>query len=218
MVLEARENAEKVWYPVVWEEVKDADNVIDYDIRDEETKDTAAMINANNQTTTGMATVIPWVNAPKLLESTSIISAPRAWYIQATVDWNWGWDYPPWEQQRIHDYVLSNEVGKLKFTIIWATNNMVVFPADWTYQIDITYPTQWSFHYFNTRIYDTNTSWKFIDHTWHTGSAWPRDTETVVRDFKKGAKLYAICEYVYVWSWTWADRNPYLTMTITRLW
>ena len=39
------------------------DNVIDYDIENEETKDTSAVINANNQTTTGMANVIPWINA-----------------------------------------------------------------------------------------------------------------------------------------------------------
>ena len=80
-VLEARKDAEKVWYPIVWEENKDASNVIDYDIRPEQTKDTSAEINANNQTTTGMATVIPWINAPKLIEKTSIISEPEIWYI-----------------------------------------------------------------------------------------------------------------------------------------
>lgn len=71
-MLEAREKAEKVWYPVVWEKVKDASNIIDYDIHDEITKDASAVINANNDTTTGMATVIPWVNAPKLIYDTSI--------------------------------------------------------------------------------------------------------------------------------------------------
>jgi hypothetical protein len=33
--------------------------VIDYNINEEQTKDVSATINANNQTTTGMATVIP---------------------------------------------------------------------------------------------------------------------------------------------------------------
>jgi hypothetical protein len=33
--------------------------VVDYDIHDEITKDTSSVINANNDTTTGMATVIP---------------------------------------------------------------------------------------------------------------------------------------------------------------
>lgn len=72
-VLDARKDAEKVWFPVVWEEKKDTSNIIDYDIHDEITKDTSAAINANNDTTTGMANVIPWVNAPKLIAKTSII-------------------------------------------------------------------------------------------------------------------------------------------------
>ena len=71
-VLEARENAEQVWYPVVWEEVKDPSYIIDYNIRDEQTIDQSSVFNANNDTTTGMANVIPWINAPKLLADTSI--------------------------------------------------------------------------------------------------------------------------------------------------
>ena len=84
-VLESRKDAEKVWFPVVWEEEKDASNVIDYDIHDEITKDTSSVINANNDTTTGMANVIPWINAPKLIATTSII-----WWTW----WGWGWKTP----------------------------------------------------------------------------------------------------------------------------
>jgi hypothetical protein len=73
MVLEARYKAEKIEFPVVWEKEKDASNVIDYNINGEITKDISSVINANNETTTGMANVIPWVNAPKLIASTSII-------------------------------------------------------------------------------------------------------------------------------------------------
>ena len=65
--------AEQIWYNIVWEPKKDANNVIDYNIREEQTKDAFAEKNANNQTTTGMANVIPWVNAPKLLSNTSVI-------------------------------------------------------------------------------------------------------------------------------------------------
>lgn len=72
-VLEAWKDAEKVWFPVVWETEKDASNVVDYNIHEEITKDASSVINANNDTTTGMATVIPWINAPKLIASTSII-------------------------------------------------------------------------------------------------------------------------------------------------
>lgn len=83
-MLEAWENAEEVWYPFVWEEQKDASDVIDYNIREEQTIDSSSVLNANNNTTTGMATVIPWINAPKLIANTSII-----WDL-------WGW----WEISR----------------------------------------------------------------------------------------------------------------------
>lgn len=216
-VLEARKDAEKIWYPVVWEEIKDASNVIDYDIREEETKDTSAMINANNQTTTGMATVIPWINAPKLIESTSIISSPRPWYIRATFDWNWDGAHIPWTRLIIQRYQISWQVWAPQYTITWAADTRIVIPAAWVYQIDITYPEDWSFHYRITKIYKNNNSGVFVT---HTGTTWTkhRDTETVRYDFKKNDKIYAIVEYVYTWSWTWATRNPQLTMTVTRLW
>ena len=47
-VLEPRENAEKVGYPIVWEEIKEASNVIDYQINEEITKDASWVINTNN--------------------------------------------------------------------------------------------------------------------------------------------------------------------------
>ena len=94
-MLEARKKAEKVWYQVVWEEAKDASNVIDYSINEEITKDKSAEQNANNQTTTGMANVIPWVNAPKLIAKTSII-----W------DLWWGW-WEVWFKAKIIQFTSS---------------------------------------------------------------------------------------------------------------
>lgn len=73
MVLQARYKAEEVWYAVVGEKEKELPNVIDYNIKPEITKDASSVVNANNDTTTGMANVIPWVNAPKLIADTSII-------------------------------------------------------------------------------------------------------------------------------------------------
>lgn len=73
MILDDWENAKTVWYFEVWQEPKEEANVIDYNINWEQTKDEFAKLNANNQTTTGMANTIPWVNAPKLLADTSII-------------------------------------------------------------------------------------------------------------------------------------------------
>ena len=71
--------AEEIWYSIVWEKEKTTDNVIDYNIREEITKDTSAIENANNQTTTWMATQIPWVNEPKLIAKTSIIGGAAWW-------------------------------------------------------------------------------------------------------------------------------------------
>lgn len=105
MVLEARENAEEVWYSLVGEEAKEASNVVDYNINPEITKDASSVTNANNDTTTGMANVIPWVNAPKLLESTSVIwDKNNAWNVV------WIEDYLSIdERQPVVDRILSWE-------------------------------------------------------------------------------------------------------------
>ena len=133
-VLEARADAEKIWYPVVWEKIKDADNVIDYDIREEITKDVSAEINANNQTTTGMATVIPWVNAPKLIESTSIISSPTIWYISTDMTFTWR-NISEWRTSTIVE--LSDQMWTPPFTTVirWENNSRVKIPADWVYEL-----------------------------------------------------------------------------------
>ena len=105
MVLQARYKAEEVWYAVVGEKEKELPNVIDYNIKPEITKDTSAVENANNDTTTGMADVIPWINAPKLIADTSIIgwwlsvtnitATQNIWQSQTAVNtyviesWNW---------------------------------------------------------------------------------------------------------------------------------
>lgn len=72
MVLEARYKAEEVWYWLIGEDNK-LPNEVWYNINWEITKDASAVENANNQTTTGMANQIPWINSPKLFASTSII-------------------------------------------------------------------------------------------------------------------------------------------------
>lgn len=95
--------AEEVWYWIIWEEKKDPSNVIDYNINSEQTKDTSAIINANNQTTTGMAWVIPWINAPKLIAETSII-----W-------WVWWWV----KIVEISNYLSVDEWQPVVDRVIW---------------------------------------------------------------------------------------------------
>ena len=97
--------AEEVWFNYVWEEKKEPSNVIDYNINSEQTKDLSAEINANNQTTTGMADVIPWVNAPKIRAETSIVGG-WAWWWASIVEIS-QWDSID-ERQPIVKRVLEN--------------------------------------------------------------------------------------------------------------
>jgi hypothetical protein len=108
MVLEARENAKSVWFPIVWENEKDASNVINYNINEEITKDKTAVINANNDTTTGMAWVVPWINSPKLIAKTSIL-----W------DLWWGWGSSWARIIEVSDYVSIDERQPVVDAILW---------------------------------------------------------------------------------------------------
>jgi hypothetical protein len=210
-VLEARKDAEKITYPVVWENQKDADNVIDYDIRGEETKDTSAMINANNQTTTGMATVIPWVNAPKLIESTSIISTPVPWYIYAVVNFRWAYINEGTESLIPS---LSDQIWEPQFTTQWVNNRFLRIPADWVYKISITYPDLSTARYSISYKFFSSEKWE-IDYV--SPSNWD-----VTKDYTLEMKKWELLS----WTWTvikidstwWWTVSPYFYWTITRLW
>ena len=210
-MLEARAAAEKIWYPVVWEELKDAKNVIDYDIRSEETKDTAAMINANNQTTTGMANVIPWVNAPKLIEGTSIISTPVPWYIYTVVNFRWAYINEGTESLIPS---LSDQIWEPPFTTQWVNNRFLRMPAAWVYKIHITYPN------LNTPRYWVMYNF-FSDEKWQIDSVYPWGDDVdkdYTLQFKKGELLSATGRVIKIDS-TWTGTvSPYFYWTITRLW
>lgn len=176
-VLEARKDAETVWYPVVWETKKDASNVIDYNIHDEITKDTSSVINANNDTTTGMATVIPWINAPKLIANTSIY-------------WAWWWDTgSAWATltsssisihtegaetitKEARTFTISSEVWDLSFTQ-WT--NWIIIPKTWTYYLQVAYPKWLSMRQITTDIMEDNA----IIHTY----VWPQSSSGDQTDF-----------------------------------
>ena len=142
MVLEARENAEKVWYPIVWETEKDASNVVDYNIHEEITKDASSVINANNDTTTGMATVIPWINAPKLIASTSII-------------WDLSWEEPVQVRSNISAIINYRSYGSqeelltnISITNEWwawftVSSGIITVGKAWIYNIIMNIPNVW---------------------------------------------------------------------------
>lgn len=124
--------AEEIWYPVVWEEIKNASNVIDYNINQEQTKDASSITNANNQTTTWLATVVPWINAPKLKSETSII-------------WWWGGVRSTTATCSMSSTVQANEYTQFDtVTLSWATGISnsgwyLTFSNKWTYLISIFY-------------------------------------------------------------------------------
>ena len=208
-VLEARKDAEKVWFPVVWEENKDASNVIDYDIRGEETKDTSAMINANNQTTTGMANVIPWVNAPKLIESTSIISTPVPWYIYAVVNFRWAYTNEGTESLIP---ALSNQMWEPQYTV--QSTRFLRIPADWVYKIHITYPDLTTARYSTSYRFFSSEAWQ-IDSV--APGNWDEDRDYTLQMVKW--ELLSATATVIKTDPDWTGTiSPYIYWTITRLW
>lgn len=173
-VLEARKDAEKVWYPIIWEEKKDPSNVVDYDIHDEITKDTSSVINANNDTTTGMANVIPWINAPKLIASTSILGLEwwgAAWAnLSASISIHT--DYAETIYLDSKTFTISSEVWDLKFKQ-WA--NWIIIPKTATYYLQVAYPKWLSLWQITTYIMQDNE----IIHTY----VWPQSSSGDQSDF-----------------------------------
>lgn len=211
-VLDARKNAEKIAYPVVWETQKDASNVIDYDIREEQTKDISAEINANNQTTTGMANVIPWVNAPKLIEGTSIISKKEIWYISATLNFTSqsitsSWNYP------FTPTSITDEVWEYHFTKEW---EFVYIPVDWAYHLQITRPasvySSSHTHRWDTTI--TSRDWTVAQDSW-PHSTW-RNTSEVDVLLKKWNWLHI--EWFCSWGSSLYPVVWWVVIKIARVW
>lgn len=138
--------AEEVGYSVVWEVERDKSNVIDYNIRKEQTKDNFAIENANNQTTTGMATQIPWINEPKLIAKTSII-----WDL-----WWWGgsiiWD----AEIALATNTNTPPDTKWRFNILTITSWWEWWTIDWY----LMYPVPWT--YVITRVVQTNNTYRYI--------------------------------------------------------
>lgn len=148
-VLDARYKAEKVWYSIIWEKAKEDPNVIDYNINEEITKDTSAVFNANNDTTTGMANVIPWVNAPKLIAQTSILwidfNAGYLWWVRYRFS-NWpSVTIPVWESVAVLVTTIRDVTNKrwpYEFKRLeW---KWIVIPSQWTYELACTYAREGS--------------------------------------------------------------------------
>ena len=199
-VLEARKDAETVWYPVVWETEKDASNVIDYDIHDEITKDTSNIINANNDTTTGMANVIPWINAPKLIASTSIIwwwaDGGSAWATLTSDTFSIHTEAAETITAESHTFAISNETWDLSYTQ-WA--NWITIPKTATYYLQVDYPKWLSMWKITTEIMMDNE----VLHTYE----WPYSSS--------GDQSDAFFTHLIKWKTLWARYTITTTGNIT---
>lgn len=220
-VLDARYNAEKVWYPVIWEKTKEASDVIDYNINEEITVNTTAVFNANNDTTTGMAKNIPWVNDYRLINNTSIYQ-PKDWA-------NWWTDWtisseltrPDDNTQNLRNFTLSDSFWTLKYsvktdpTLRW----WVVIPRAWWYEISVTRPHWWSTYRINWEIRIARW-WYWNDeviftHTWQNNTT--VYTETTQHQFLWWDAVYVHLELIYTWSASSFYSNQDVSISIRKL-
>ncbi len=223
MVLEARYKAEKVWYPVVWEKVKEKPDVIDYNINEEVTTDATAVFNANNDTTTGMATIIPWVNAPKLIQSTSILSdvLPYTWWVLLTGSKQLS--YPNDTSWNLRTWTLSDQYWNIPFkiktdwsSVLW---NGFLIPVAWWYEFYIAYPTWASTYALDVSLYISR-GWYGNDilihsYTWEQSNVhyyW-----TFRYEFKAWDVIFASETLRYYWSASSFTSNREWTIQVTKI-
>ena len=210
-MLEARAAAEKIWFPVVWEKTKNASNVIDYDIHDEITKDTSSVINANNDTTTGMANVIPWINAPKLIASTSII-----WDV-----WWWGWWTTVWASMLVPIKYFNHWENYHLTSWIVITNEWNAWFIDSSWDVEV-----WKWWIYNWTLYVTRIHWStaysktirvYLNSTLMVTSTstfdWS-DTVQFTYSLTSWDTLSFYCEANTTW---WANFDWSLTLTLIKV-
>ena len=221
-VLEARTDAEKIWFPIIWEQKKDASNVIDYAINEEITIWNNSFINANNDTTTWEATLVYWVNAPRLLENTSIYQNAQPPYWWCTATWDFRVTVVDWDTtDYVKDWVLTEEYWNVKFkdASTYPTLKWLRIPSSWYYQVDVS-----SFHGSNTYKIDTEfriSRWWFGNDILIYSLPWEYSSATPSASFKYNFTEWdAIYWYVtlyYSWTSTTFTVQWHLTMTLTKL-
>lgn len=217
-VLDARYKAEKVWYAIIWEEAKENSNVIDYNIQEEITKDKSAVFNANNDTTTGMATVIPWVNAPKLIAQTSIVWIDFNAGLRGSIKYRLRW-----EQLRLEDgdnayeelwIYVSESNARWPYKFEYITWKWIVIPAQWAYELVCDFFYVWGNGSSMNRKYDTLLDWNIVHSTSYVTAT---ITETFTINAYKWQSITFMCDITNN-SWiTIGNATPYVDAKITKL-
>ena len=224
-VLDARKDAEKVWFPVVWEEKKDASNIIDYDIHEEITIDTSSVFNANNDTTTGMATVIPWVNSPKLKMSTSIYMDKEI-VVQTVIQslyWVWEAIHRPDETSTpIRNLTSQSSYWNTEITYYqdprWILYSGMKIPVAWYYEMNIRYSWASSSFWWKYEFKTPRWWWSsdLIWHTYETEWSWSYKYETITRYFEKW-EVFSLFVTMNRSGTTQLTATPDILIDITKL-
>ena len=215
-VLAERENAEEVGYPVVWEEIKPAENEVPYNIREEQTIDKSSVFTANNDTTTWMANVIPWVNAPKLIASTSIYWDLWGWWeevkfwakLSATINMANYWGN---NDKTFKTWSISEAWGDAAITQ-WT--NWMKIPASWWYQFDVTFPAGYSEWKDDTYILSIN-EWQLYYDAWAYNTT--IHTATFRVKLEEWDEIYTRTIYTYIGTADYSSWSKPMTMIITKL-
>lgn len=198
---------EEIWYWIIGAEEKLPNNVIDYNINKEITKDASNVVNANNQTTTGMATVIPWVNAPKILAKTSVIWA----------DW-WGWEW--WISTSILELSTSERAQTWSLSTFNTLDSSTLASDITVSSWEITSSTWWTYLVsFNIDTHNANvTSFDFMcrnfwDYSYvvYTNQSWKNGSLMWLT--KMNANDYIKC---YIEPY-WNSCSPTVSITMVRL-
>lgn len=223
-LLDARIDAEKIDYQAIGEKTNDASNVVDYDIKEEQTIEQSSVFNANNDTTTGMANVIPWVNAPKLKLSTSIyVDELPEYTVWQQLKAEWSTINRPWETST---YIrnMSNQAswGTLSFAYYaspqWILWSWMQAPLDWNYQFDVTYPWtstsyKWEFQWRTPKWWwSLDTVWKTYTTLWTAQD----EQETFVRTFAKWEVFWIFTTMIRYSSTPFSDA-PIVYIKITKI-
>lgn len=202
-------NIEEIWYWIIGAEEKLPDNVIGYNINEEITKDASNVINANNQTTTGMAELIYWVNAPKILAKTSVIWA----------DW-WGWG-GWWISTSILELSTSSKAQTWSLSTFNTLDSSTLASDITVSSWEITSSTWWTYLVsFNIDTHNANvTSFDFIcrnfwDYSYvvYTNQSWKNGSFMWLT--KLNANDYIRCSIEPYWY----SCAPTLSITMVRLW
>lgn len=141
----------------------------------------------------------------------------KGWHYVSSVTASWGasWSYSSsgaWNRQSPDikaTLSLSNPVWKYEYAI---DDGGVRVPVPWTYEVTIT--ASWGAWTMTVNSKVIKSDWTVI---YTATTYWGSDTKVVKLDLGKFETLYAIFDFYYSWSSSWAFLSGSITMDIQQL-